>query len=101
MLKTFLHGIHNKLFQKVVQISLHYIKLVHRQMDDASKKFYFPSLLMCRVGVVIYRSQLHIGLELPKLVLKLGFLTLGNHFTIKMAVLIILSFNVNYSQVCR
>ena len=25
MLKTFLHGIHDKLFQKVVQISLHYI----------------------------------------------------------------------------
>ena len=40
----------------------------------------FPSSGVCRVGVVIYKSQLHIGLELPKLVLKLGFLTLGNHF---------------------
>ena len=79
----------------------HSNKLVHRQMDDAFFNFFFPSLLVCRVGVVIYKSQLHIGLELPKLVLKLGFLTLGNHFTIKMAVLIILSFNVNYSQVCR
>ena len=47
----------------------------------------FPSLLVCRVGVVIYRLQLHIGLELPKLVLKLVFLTLGNHFTVKMVIL--------------
>ena len=34
--KNVLTWIHNKLFQKVVQISLQCNKLVHRQMDDAS-----------------------------------------------------------------